>query len=355
MNKKTLFLCIYILFLLLSGNSFARPVNYYERSPLLDSMSDSHYNSTAIVSFDVDFPKIDNSITLAENSLNWEPLSDYPYVLMSYFSEMYKLDSSDEGKREAIFKRLHILKKKYGFNQMVVDEVPVSIRNLYKEKNKQNRIYDRESGLKARLFINKKENTIVLAIAGTDLGLLSMESLNSIGSAVYLGNGGVSAPAAKALQLIKALERDYQGYSLKMTGASQGGAIAQYVAINSTAEAFVFNSQGLPAYLTGKLSREQLGRLHHTYVEGEILNSKSAIPKLASFLVQNPVPVEGYAIPVDDVLDIRMTEAFFKKANALSYYVTYYITPESFIRHWTGSILEAVEYYAGFDELPSLQ
>ena len=172
-------------------------------------------------------------------------------------------------------------------------------------------------------------------------------------SALQLSFGAISSAAKIARNITTELQKAYSGYTIEITGASQGGAIAQYAAItkNIRAKAVVFNSLALSEDITSTLSNEQKSRIRHAYVQGETLNGSNY--HLMGLALQNDMPVQGSIIPVSGELEDILSNNFY---HSFSYWETplYYATTYAGMMHWTGSLLKAVEYHAGYNELPSL-
>ena len=190
---------------------------------------------------------------------------------------------------------------------------------------------------------------MVLAIAGTNFA-----SSTSMRSAYDLSTGTVPVSAKIALALSDDLLTKHSKYRLILTGASQGGAVAQHVALNlgSRAEAWVFNSQGLHKTLYNSVSSEQLTRIHHAYVAGEMLNGENY--HLGKQVIQTQIPVKGTLIPVNDTLYADITNAFYNSHSTATSTGMYYMVTRSGMLHWTGSLLKAVEHHAKYGHLPSL-
>ncbi len=273
-----------------------------------------------------------------------EMSSMYPYALMSYFAEMYKVDSSKPDKKQALQERIEKLDTAgfYAFTRLTKTvELPESWQSDFKARQ-QNRFVSSRSSLKARVYINEADNTITIAIAGTDFS-----SLTSLYSAAQLAAGYASAAATEAVNLTKDIQQANPGYTLILTGASQGGAIAQYV-VSRTAEtrAIVFNSQALHPKLIQQALTEK--EVTHLFVEGEAMSPDS--DHLVEYLIQNPMPVAGKMIPVDPELDAIIINTYFSYArgNTATGWVSYQTSTLSFIRHWTGALLTAIEQHNGY-------
>ena len=284
----------------------------------------------------------------------------YPYVLMSYFAEMHQVSSNKAAKQEALNQRLNLLEKA-GFS-MVKEAVfiPESIQSLFVAADTPKEIatklgltagfYDASSQFKARLFLNPAQKKVVIAIAGTNFS-----SMTSMRSAYSLGYGEVSQAAKIARRTAIELQKLYPGFTIELTGASQGGAVAQYAAATPQIKgrAIVFNSLGLHPSITSGWSQEQLQRISHVYLDGELLNGDSYSSYAARRAIQNKVPVDGVAIPVDPVLESYIADAYYK-AFKVWQKPGYYAMPRSAMLHWTGSLLKAFEYHADYNDLPGL-
>ena len=284
----------------------------------------------------------------------------YPYVLMSYFAEMYKVSSSKSAKQDALRQRVEILEKA-GFS-MVTDSdfVPEGIKSFFVAQNAPKKIakksgliggfYDATSQLKARLFINPAQKKLVIAIAGTNFG-----STTSMLSAYSLGSGKISKAAIAARKIAIEMQKSYPDFSIELTGASQGGAIAQYAAVTKEikGKAIVFNSLAIHSSITSLWSEEQSERISHAYLDGELLNGNSYSSLAAQNTLQNEMPVSGFAVPVDPILEAYIADAYYKSSSTAEK-ARYYFTPKAVMLHWTGSLLEAVEYHAEYQHLPSL-
>lgn len=305
--------------------------------------------------------KLDYSQTF--ESFDYEGM--YPYVLMSYLAEMYKVSSRNESKQQALSSRFSILEEA-GFHR-VSDSSGLSAfsKSLFINENAPEKItakaglmggfYDKNTQFKGRLFINDEQKKVVLAIAGTDFS-----SPASMGSAWNLSAGKRTGAAILARKLATDLQNTYKGYTIELTGASQGGAIAQYAAVEPSinGKAFVFNSLAIGSDITSQWSKEQLSRISHAYVEGEMLNGDDF--NFAGAVFQSKMPVEGVVIPVYGVVEEQITNVYYNSYNWDSYnklisWTPYLLTSRSIMLHWTGALLEAVEYHAGHgDTLPPL-
>ena len=305
----------------------------------------------------------------------------YPYVLMSYFAEMYKVSSSKPAKQIALQERLNLLEKA-GFS-MVTDPafVPDGLKSLFVEDPTSEEVTERaltvfdenapkgtppkktakkasliggfyhdKSQLKARLFLNPEQKKVVIAIAGTNFG-----SRTSMESAYSLSSGKVSQAASIARMIATEMQLLYRDYTIELTGASQGGAVAQYAAVEPqiNGRAVVFNSQGIHPSITSKWSKSQKQRISHLYLDGELLNGDSYVDYAAQSVIQNKMPVDGLAVPVDPVLETYIKDAYYKASSTVEK-ARYYFTPRGVMLHWTGSLLEAFEYHADYYHLPSL-
>ena len=274
----------------------------------------------------------------------------YPYALMSYFADMYKVDSSDPDKKNAIQKRVELLEEAGFTLYEVKQDLPTVWQTYYKEKTEK-RLVVRKSGLKMRFYRNEATKTLVAAIAGTDFS-----SKASMTSALNLANGIASDAAVFASDIINELQVVNPDYNIVLTGASQGGAIAQYIVAHTEGtSAVIFNSEFLyPSLAIGLDS----SRVTHSYVEGEFLNGNSW--HIARPFIRNTTNIESSVMPVNSVLSSIITNKYYsyemsgkglmpQTLGLLGYYTT---TP-SFIRHWTGAILETIEYHTQ-QNLPSI-
>ena len=255
--------------------------------------------------------------------------STYPYVLMSYFAEMHKVSSRNEEKQKAITARTTWLDSK-GYTLITnPQKIPEDWRKDFEETTEQRIVLP--DGLKVRLYENKDQQKLIVAIAGTDFA--NPTSIVSALSLYY--NWGFSSAAAQAFILVADLQAMYPGYNIELTGASQGGAIAQYVAsLTPNIKVTVFNSETLHPALTNGLNDENVT---HLYVEGEALNPS----------VNSGATFSSLLIPVSPELGENIKNTYYRYYKGFSSYFTpsAYYTPKSIIRHWTGSLLQAVEFY----------
>ncbi len=268
---------------------------------------------------------------------DWQDVqSQLPYALMSYFAEMYKV-SSDRSRRknEALTERKNILTR-LGYRELNQSEFPTSWQKYY-VPGESSRYHNKNTELRIRTYLNPVKKTIVMAIAGTQFSKTA--SLHSAGTIAY---GFQTQVLDEALSLSRDLKEKHPDYTLELTGASQGGAVAQYVSINmNDARAYVFNSQALHKTFTGDLNDNQLSRIHSAYIESEMLNN-ALVP--GYWLIQNTMPVDGVVLKLDDELTERINGIYFTFSG-----IAYVFTPDNFILHWTGSVLEAVETLSGLN------
>ncbi|WP_034878171.1 hypothetical protein, partial [Endozoicomonas montiporae] len=157
---------------------------------------------------------------------DWEnPQDRLPYAMMSYFAEVAKIQDSKNQKPKkysAIKERFDYLAAN-GYVNAEKEDLPQKWFKYFQGGDLK-RIYNEESGFRARIFINDVKKTVVLAIAGTDFS-----DIYSLSSAVSLSFGKSSEAMMNGMDLAHDLRQMYfpKGYRIETTGASQGGAIAQ--------------------------------------------------------------------------------------------------------------------------------
>ena len=269
---------------------------------------------------------------------DWENAADrLPYAMMSYFAEVIKIKGRKPNKQKAIDQRFAYLASN-GYIPAKKKDFP---GNWYKhfQGGDLNRIYIDETGFRARVFINETKKTVLLAIAGTDFS-----DKDSILSAAYLAYGRYSGAMMNGMDLANDLRQMYfeKGYRIEITGASQGGAIAQLAAYATDASAFVFNSQMPGQALLDIVMPDARVDIKHAYIEGDMLND-SIHP--AGFLFQNSSTVETLEIMLDDTMEDEVNDVYYKQHGAFGYYFA--TTP--WVRHWTGTVLFVSEKLAGKD------
>ncbi|MRI33306.1 hypothetical protein EOPP23_09955 [Endozoicomonas sp. OPT23] len=273
----------------------------------------------------------------------------YPYALMSYFADMHKVDSSKANKKAALEKRVELLSDD-GFSPLTDQSELPAFWQKYFEEQTQQRLVVPSVSLKMRFYRHHSKKQLVVAIAGTDFSPSAF--ITSVTSAYNLANGTASDAALTALFVVRDLQEKYDGYNIELTGASQGGAIAQYVVSNTkNTSAIVFNSEFLHPSLSSELDGD---RVKHSYVEGESLNGESY--HFARALVKNTAPVKSTVLPVSEELSSIITNKYYQFSTSGSPklgWLSYQTTTASFVRHWTGAILETIEYHTQ-DNLPSI-
>ena len=280
----------------------------------------------------------------------------YPYVLMSYFADMYIVASRKPVKQQALAQRMKVLEEAGFF--MVTDTafLPDGVKSLFISRDTPHKVvvkaglfggfYHEPSQFQARLFLNPEQKKVVIAIAGTNFA-----SPTSINSAYSLSAGKVSRAAEIARIVAVEMQLMYPDFTIELTGASQGGAVAQYAAVEPgiNGKAIIFNSQAINPSVTSGWSNNQLKRINHYYLEDELLNGGNHSPYAILRPIENKMPVDGTVIPINPILESYIFDDYYKFFGSL-----YYVSPGNIILHWTGSILEAFEYYAGYNHLPSL-
>ena len=267
---------------------------------------------------------------------DWEnPVDRLPYAMMSYFAEVAKIKGRKPNKQKAIDQRLAYLASD-GYISGGKEDFP---KEWYKhfQGGDLKRIYIDETGFRARVFINETKKTVVLAIAGTDFS-----DKDSILSAVYLAYGKHSDAMMNGMDLAHDLRQMYlrKGFRVEITGASQGGAIAQLAAYATDASAFVFNSQMPEQALLDIVMKDARTHIKHAYIEGDLLND-SIHP--AGFLFQNSSEVETLEIMLDDNMEDEVNNVYYRQHGGFGYYFA--TTP--WVRHWTGTVLFVSEQLAG--------
>ncbi|OED49952.1 hypothetical protein ACH42_01545 [Endozoicomonas sp. (ex Bugula neritina AB1)] len=309
---------------------------YYHVEPKLDAINFSVFSDTD-TSYKLWNHNYKNNYNNTAIATTEEMEKLYPYALISYFSEMHKVDSSNLNKKEALNARVDILAASGYQSFTQKSELPSMWQKDFKEDVRQ-RYISSKTALQARLYKNTQNKTITIAIAGTNF-----KSPTSIGSAISLAHGYVSGTASEALQLTQDIQKENPEYRIILTGSSQGGAIAQYVVAN-TAEttAVVFNSLGLHPSLATNLTDNNLT---HLFVEGEALSEGTY--HMAGQYIQNVLPVQGKMMPVSDALSSIITNQYFNAQNgkSLGGWMSFNTTSTSFIHHWSGAILETIEHH----------
>ncbi len=257
------------------------------------------------------------------------------------YEEMYKLESRNTAKNAALQERITRLTDA-GYQTVISrSEMPELFRKNFKENSQQSYVSSKTS-LKARIYKNDQNKTIAIAFSGTDFS-----SPTSVVSAVNLAFGYVSNTVQEALNLVVALQNNNPEHRFVLTGASQGGAIAQYVVSQTkNTSAIVFNSQGLHPEMAHGLTENNVT---HLFVEGESMSEDSG--HLLGSWVQNALPVTGKMLPVSEVMSSIITNYYFdaQQGQTVSGWLAYRTTTSSFVRHWTGSVLAILEQNNGYN------
>ena len=271
-----------------------------------------------------------------ETLIDWEnPVERLPYAMMSYFAEVPKIKNRSEKKQEALDQRLAYLAGN-GYTLADASAFPERWQKHFVAKEF-DWINIQETGFRARLFINKVKKTVVLTIAGTDFS-----DWDSISSALYIAYGYSSEAMVNGIDLAQDLKQMYysKGYQIEVTGASQGGAIAQMAAYSTNAAAYVFNSQMPHSSVIDAISDDDKTLIKHAYIEGDMLNDSFLHP--AGWIIQNSLTVETIELPVDEDLEEEINNEYYKKFGS-----GYYFTSTAWKRHWTGTVLFLSEKLAG--------
>ncbi|MET4692236.1 hypothetical protein [Endozoicomonas lisbonensis] len=267
---------------------------------------------------------------------DWEnPVDRLPYAMMSYFAEVAKIKGRKPNKQKAIDQRLAFLASN-GYIPAEKEDLPEEWYRYFQGDDLK-RIHIDDTGFRARVFINKTKKVVALAIAGTDFS-----DIDSILSAAYLAYGKHSGAMMNGMDLAHDLRQMYfgKGYRIEITGASQGGIIAQLAAYATNASAFVFNSQMPGQALLDIVMSDAKVNIKHAYIEGDMLND-SIHP--AGFFFQNSSTVETLEIMIDDDMEDELNNVYYKQHGVFGYYFA--TTP--WIRHWTGTVLFVSEKLAG--------
>ncbi|MGI9274539.1 MAG: hypothetical protein ACR2PT_06760 [Endozoicomonas sp.] len=287
----------------------------------------------------------------AESRDNQIAKSYYPYALTSYLAHKHKLTTGkDNHANPAVEERLAL----HGYRNITATELPPSWRvknkgGVYEAKNGTHRIYDKNgTNLYGRVFINDDSNKIIIAFAGTEFnpqkyGWRIASTLSTSFMAAFasiFANGKDIAMMTKAVKVTKDIANQFPGYQVELSGSSLGGAIAQFVSLETGYSARVFNSLALNNTILEHFklwhpdhNPETL--ISHVYLAGELLNDSY---DLTSYLVQGKMPVKGYKLDVPSEVSAQIDG---------------YLTGWS--RHWAGSVLKVMEYHLDpVKQLPKL-
>ncbi|MBO9482495.1 MULTISPECIES: hypothetical protein [Gammaproteobacteria] len=252
-------------------------------------------------------------------------LERYPYALMSYFSEMDAILTSDDPEKQlfAIFRLSYLGSRHFLFvadPEAIPEQWQPHFTSTAEEKRKSGQTRHQiigqvtipDSNIRIRVFKLTEDpssdaqtkSKIVLALAG-EKSDEAVQCLVTQSKPAHPGSSPCSL-AVKQLQdisdLADSLKDMYPNHSVEITGYSFSGAIAQAaMSISETIEqAYIFNSYGIhPSWLAG-MPESRLARIHHSYVEGSFLHGQDYNP-LSRYsrwkLPPNKVVVAGMKIP----------------------------------------------------------
>lgn len=149
-------------------------------------------------------------------------------------------------------------------------ELPEGWKEATEDINIEKERWENESGFKASLYYNEKENIYILAFAGT-------ENLKDWVTDIRQGVGlddGKRGQYRKAVELARKLQHKIKKENLVITGHSLGGGLASIASAVTGSNAYTFNAAGLhPKTLKDQnLSENSMGHIQAYYSTDDPLN-----------------------------------------------------------------------------------
>lgn len=149
-------------------------------------------------------------------------------------------------------------------------ELPEGWKETTEDINIEKERWENESGFKASLYYNEKENIYILAFAGT-------ENLKDWVTDIRQGVGlddGKRGQYRKAVELARKLQYKIKKENLVITGHSLGGGLASITSAVTGSNAYTFNAAGLhPKTLKDQnLSENSMGHIQAYYSTDDPLN-----------------------------------------------------------------------------------
>lgn len=149
-------------------------------------------------------------------------------------------------------------------------ELPEGWKETTEDMNIEKERWENESGFKASLYYNEKENIYILAFAGT-------ENLKDWVTDIRQGVGlddGKRGQYRKAVELARKLQHKIKKENLVITGHSLGGGLASIASAVTGSNAYTFNAAGLhPKTLKDQnLSENSMGHIQAYYSTDDPLN-----------------------------------------------------------------------------------
>lgn len=149
-------------------------------------------------------------------------------------------------------------------------ELPEGWKETTEDINIEKENWENESGFKASLYYNEKENIYILAFAGT-------ENLKDWVTDIRQGVGlddGKRGQYRKAVELARKLQHKIKKENLVITGHSLGGGLASIASAVTGSSAYTFNAAGLhPKTLKDQnLSENSVGHIQAYYSTDDPLN-----------------------------------------------------------------------------------
>lgn len=308
----------------------------------------------------------------------------YPYVLMSYLSEMdaiveckdpEKFECGDPKKQLFIFFRLSYLGSK-GIQLVENPEaIPEKWRSFFvatREKaissgektyamtyqlsipdtNIRIRVFKMGEDPLSSAFTGKK---VILAIAGetTNDALQCLVTQPKLIQPAHSACSRMEKQLEDIKELAESFQEMYPNHTLEIVGYSYSGAVAQVALSMSRAfdQAFIFNSYGIDPTWLEAVPEERLARIHHSYVEGSLLHGqdRNVLSRYSRWrLPQHKVVVPGMKI------SSRGLEPEFRQLYKMKHRdgwldSFYNFATSVWVLHSKEAVLRAFEVHLGFN------
>ncbi len=241
-----------------------------------------------------------------------------PYALMSHATYSFKADPIP------------------GYKRLSKSELPQKWQKHYVEKNSSIQLKNIAMG--AIVFKKEHSDQLVLAYKGTDLRLFLAPSFskllenwsnfqNNFLTATQLKLGWTPQHFTQALELANDLKEKYNDHTLLFTGSSLGGAIAQFVALKTTSQAYVFNSLAL--------NTNQINEIKKSFSDPEHFNKAKKLITIVSLAGDSVSDLSRYIPYFGNTYHGREFKLPFYSNSFSGYYLN--------LHHTTDALLKSIE------------